>query len=222
MIKKFLSYIMPIPIEIIPSNVSDQLELTWNNGKMVLDTKHTNYSYGNLQKVLRKGLLKIGIENINQMQHILLLGVAGGSVVETLTKEFKFENKITGIEIDPIVLKVAEKYFQINTIPNFEIILEDANKFVTETNQLYDLIIIDIFEDCFMPDFVYSEIFISNIKRILKPKGYILFNTIVLNKIDLEKNKSYKNQFENSKFVLQSFPNIDDKNELFLIHKEYE
>ena len=93
MIKKFLSYLIPIPIEIIPSNVSEQLELTWNNGKLILDTKHTNYSYGNLQKVLRKGLLKIGKENINQMQHILLLGVAGGSVVETLTREFKFEKK---------------------------------------------------------------------------------------------------------------------------------
>ncbi|RRJ91303.1 methyltransferase domain-containing protein [Paenimyroides tangerinum] len=222
MIKKFLSYLIPIPIEIIPSNVSEQLELTWNNGKLVLDTKHTNYSYGNLQKVLRKGLLKIGKENINQMQHILLLGVAGGSVVETLTREFKFEKKITGIEIDPVVIKVAEKYFHLNEIQNFEVILADANIFVTETKHIYDLIIIDIFEDCFMPDFVYSEAFISNIKKILKPKGYILFNTIVLNKTAEEKNKSYKNQFESTKFVVQSFPNIDDKNELFLIKKEYE
>ena len=60
MIKKILSYLVPIPIEIIPSNISEQLELTWNNGKLVLDTKRTNYSYVNLQKVLRKGLLKIG------------------------------------------------------------------------------------------------------------------------------------------------------------------
>lgn len=222
MIKKFLSYLLPIQVQVIPSNVSEQLEITWNNGKLVLDTKHTNYSYGNLQKVLRKGLLKIGLENINQMNHILLLGVAGGSVVETLTKEFKYNKEITGIEIDPVVIKVAEKFFHINEIPNFEVILADANEYVAKTNLLYDLIIIDIFEDCLMPDFVYSNSFIENIKRVLKPKGYILFNTIVLNKVTEEKNKSYKSHFESAKFAIQSFPNIDEKNELFLIRKEYE
>lgn len=222
MIKKILSYLVPIPIEIIPSNISEQLELTWNNGKLVLDTKRTNYSYGNLQKVLRKGLLKIGKQNIKQMQHILILGVAGGSVVKTLTDEFMFDKKITGIEIDPVVIKVAKKYFKIHDIPNFEIIIADANKYITETKQIYDLIIIDLFEDCFMPDFVYSENFVSNIKRSLKPKGFILFNTIVIDKITEEKNKSYINQFESTKFAIQKFPNIDDQNELFIIEKEYE
>lgn len=222
MIKRLLSYLLPIPIKIFPSKVSDQLELTWNNGKLVLDTKHTNYSYGNLQKVLRKGLLKIGKENINQMQSILILGVAGGSVIRTLTNEFQFQNKITGIEIDPVVLKIAEQYFKINEISNLELILADANVFVSQTTEIYDLIVIDIFQDCHMPDFLYSENFVSNIKKILKPKGYILFNTIVLNKTSEQKNKSFKNHFESSKFAFKSFPNIDDKNELFLIKKEYE
>ena len=73
-----------------------------------------------------------------------------------------------------------------------------------------------------MPDFVYSENFVSNIKRSLKPKGFILFNTIVIDKITEEKNKSYINQFESTKFAIQKFPNIDDQNELFIIEKEYE
>jgi len=222
MIKKLLSFLLPIPVEIIPSNVSDQLELTWYNGKLLLDTKHTNYSYGNLQKVLRKGLLKIGSDKINQMQHILILGVAGGSVVKTLTEEFNFDKQITGVELDPVVIKIANKFFNLNDISNFEIILDDANKYVAETKLLFDLIIIDIFEDCFMPEFLYSNQFTNNIKRILKPKGYIIFNTIVLNKTAEEKNKLYKNQFETTKFAFESFPNIDDKNELFLIYKEYE
>lgn len=222
MIKKIISYLTPVPLEVIPSNVSEQLELTLYNGKLLLDTKRTNYSYGNLQKVLRKGLLKIGSESINQMQHILVLGVAGGSVIKTLTDEFKYDNKITGIEIDPVVIKIANKYFKINEISNFEIILADANQYVKETNLLFDLIIIDIFEDCFMPDFLYSDEFIENTKRILKPKGYILFNSIVLNKKSEEKNFTYKQYFLESKYQFQSFPNLNDKNELILIKKEFE
>lgn len=222
MIKKLLSYLAPIPIEIIPSNTSDQLELNWNNGKVVLDTKHTNYSYGNLQKVLRKGLLKIGKENINQMKNILVLGVAGGSVIRTLTDELAFKGNITGVEIDPVVLKVADKYFKLNEIENLEIKLMDAKDYVSNTHQIFDLIIIDIFEDFFMPEFLFSVEFVSNVKNIIKPKGYLLFNTIVLNKTDHYRNKNYQSYFDSNKFNLYSFPKIDEKNELFLIRKEYE
>jgi len=222
MIKKLLSYLMPIQETIIPSNVSEQLEVTWNNGKLVLDTKHTNYSFGSLEKILRKALYKIGINTILDMQHILVLGVAGGSVIKTLREEMHFKNKITGVEIDPVVIKVAEKYFGLKKYQKVSIIIADANDFVSNTNQIFDLIIIDIFEDCFMPDFLYTSDFISHTKNILKPKGYILFNTIILNKNSQDKNQTYKKHFESSKFTVDSFPIINDKNEVFIIKKEFE
>jgi spermidine synthase len=70
------------------------------NGKLVLDSENTNYSYGNLQRILRKGLHTIGLERINKMNKILVLGVEGVSVIKTLTEEFKFKGKIIGVEID--------------------------------------------------------------------------------------------------------------------------
>ena len=60
MIKQLLSYFLPIKIYETQSTVSSNLEVTWNNGKLVLDSKHTNYSYGSLEKVLRKGFQQIG------------------------------------------------------------------------------------------------------------------------------------------------------------------
>jgi spermidine synthase len=41
----------------------------------------------------------IGYERIRNFESILILGVAGGSVIETLNKEVKFDGKITGVEI---------------------------------------------------------------------------------------------------------------------------
>ena len=222
MIKKLLSYLSPIPIQVIPSQISEQLELTWYNGKLLLDTKRTNYSYGNLQKVLKKGLNNIGYDQIDQMQHILVLGVAGGSVVKTLVEDFKFNKQITGVELDPVVIKIAKKHFKIDEISNFDLIEADAKQFVRKTKSLYDLIIIDVFEDCFMPDFLFENEFINNITTILKPKGFILFNTIVLNKASEDRNELYKAQFNKGKFQISSFPNIDDKNELIIIKKEFD
>jgi hypothetical protein len=57
--------------------VSKSIEITWTNGELVLDSK-TNYSYGSLQRILRLGLKSIGFDKIIKMNHVLILGVAGG------------------------------------------------------------------------------------------------------------------------------------------------
>ena len=118
MIKRLLSYILPVKIYEKHSEISQSLEVTWNNGKLVLDSKNTNYSYGSLQKVLRKGLVAIGFEKICEMQDILVLGVAGGSVIKTLVNDVKYKNNITGVEIDKAVMELSNVYFGLNQIEN--------------------------------------------------------------------------------------------------------
>ena len=115
-IKKWLSWIIPITIYKSDSKISKSLEITWTNGKLVLDTQNTNYSYGSLQRILRTGLLQIGFDRIRSMNNILILGVAGGSVIKTLVNEIKFTKKITGVEIDDEIIKIANQYFQLNKI----------------------------------------------------------------------------------------------------------
>ena len=56
MIAKFFSYFLPINVIKRKSTISNSLEVTWNNGELVLDSKNTNYSYGSLQRILKKGL----------------------------------------------------------------------------------------------------------------------------------------------------------------------
>ncbi len=64
MLRRLFSYFVPINIHKKNSGVSKTLEVTWNNGQLVLDSKNTNYSYGSLQRILRKGLKYIGFERI--------------------------------------------------------------------------------------------------------------------------------------------------------------
>src|SRR5690606_33755279 len=82
MLKKYLSYILPIKIYQKKSQISKNLEVTWNNGQLVLDSENTNYSFGSLQRILRKGLKYIGFKRIQNFENILVLGVAGGSVIK--------------------------------------------------------------------------------------------------------------------------------------------
>lgn len=218
MVRKLVSYFFPINIDKRNSPVSKSLEVTWNNGELVLDSKNTNYSYGSLQRILRKGLKYIGFERIRKFENVLLLGVAGGSVIKTLVNEIKYKGKITGIEIDETVLKIANQYFELNKIPNLEIVVDDAFEFVLKTKKTYDLIIIDIFQDSTMPNFLFQDFFIERINSLLNINGFILFNTMVISKQDEERNLLYKSKF-NKNYSLRMYPKVEVHNELFTIKK---
>ncbi|WP_395043231.1 spermidine synthase [Flavobacterium sp.] len=218
MFAKFFSYFIPINVITKNSSVSKSLEVTWNNGELVLDSKNTNYSYGSLQRILRKGLKYIGFERIKEFENILVLGVAGASVIKTLVDEIKFKGKITGVEIDSNIIEIANKYFKINEIKNLEIIIDDAFEYVLKTKTKYDLIIIDIFQDTKMPNFLFEDYFINRINFILNKNGFILFNTMIINEKDRIRNLDYKKKFDDN-YSLRMYPKVEEHNELFTIKK---
>ena len=214
MFKKILSYFYPITIYMETSMISKSIEVTLYNGKMLLNTKNTNYSYGSLQLILKKGLLDIGKAEISSMESILILGVAGGSVVQTLVTDFSFTKNITGVEIDDEIIDVANSYFNLDKIPNFKCIIADAEQFVQSDTNHYDLIVIDIFKDTEMPAFLFEKSFIDNVKQLLDKNGYILFNTMHLNKNVIE---NYLLHFDAHNFTQKVLKNVERYNDVIII-----
>jgi predicted O-methyltransferase YrrM len=219
MLQKLFSYIIPLTIFKQKSNISHSLEVTWANGELVLDSSHTNYSYGSLQRILKKGLINIGFEKIRTMQDILVLGVAGGSVIKTLVNDISFKGKITGIEIDPAIITIANTYFKLNEIQNLEVLIDDASEFVLKTENKYDLVIIDIFQDSKMPDFLFKKHFIQPTFSLLKSEGVILFNTMILNQNHNQRNSKFIAEFKSEDFNIRTIPRIKLHNELIIIEK---
>jgi spermidine synthase len=219
MLKKLFSYILPLNIYKKKSSISQSLEVTWANGELVLDSKNTNYSYGSLQRILRKGLKKIGFEQIKSMQHILVLGVAGGSVIKTLVDEIQYKGKITGVEIDAEIIAIANDYFKLNEISNLEIIIDDAFEFVLKTKEKYDLIIIDIFQDTKMPNFLFEKFFTDRVGFLMKNYGFLLFNTMILNEKQNIRNQQFSEQFDSNQFSVKKLPRIEQHNELIIVEK---
>jgi len=219
MIKKIFSYLLPIKIYETKSSLSKSIEVTWINGELVLDSENANYSYGSLQRILRLGLKNIGYEKIVPMNHVLVLGVAGGSVIKTLVDEIKYKGKITGVEIDPEIIKIANTYFKLDEVKNLEIVIDDAFEFVLKTKAKYDLIIIDIFLDTTMPNFLFETFFINRVCSLLKSRGFILFNTMLLNDNQNLRNKKYVAEFFKNEFQIKTIPRVEIHNELIVIEK---
>lgn len=219
MFKKILSYFYPVTVYKTSSTISKTLEVTLYNGKTLLNTKNTNYSYGSLQKVLKKGLSEIGIHEIKKMNSILILGVAGGSVVKTLVEDFGFRNNITGVELDAEIIEIAHTHFNLDKFSNFKCIIDDAEQFVAASENSYDLILIDIFKDSEMPMFLFETNFINNIKKILETKGYILFNTMILDKNKKQIIEQYLQQFKDENYNIKILRNVEKFNDLVIVKK---
>lgn len=170
---RFLSYFFVIHQRKVQSSVSGTIEINFANGRKVLDSENTNYSYGALQQVLRYGLTKL---NLQRVSSILLLGVGGGSVIKTLQNEFRYKGKITGVELDPILLEMARVEFGVEASDSVNLIAGDANDFLSTSLEKFDLIIIDLFVDTDIPAFVFEVPFWNLIIANLSPEGRFLFN----------------------------------------------
>lgn len=218
-LQRLLSYLLPIKIYQIASDINQNLEVTWNNGRLVLDSKNTNFSYGSLERVMQIGLQTIGKETILNYQTVLLLGVGGGSSIKLLQDVFLFSGEIIGVELDPKVITIANEYFHINKRKKVQIVEGDAAVFVSDTELKYDLIVVDIFQDSHMPSFLFTEEFTQNLKRILSENGSILFNSIVTLSTEFKRNQQYQQLLQKTFTKVRKLSNVEGNNELFIYSK---
>jgi len=199
-----------------PSEVNGRLKVKWREGKKVLNTKQTNYSYGTLEKVLNYGLDSIPLENI---ESVLLLGMGGGCIINSLRNRYQCLAPITAIELDPVVIDIAEKEFGITESEDLNIIVGDAYDYTLETKSRFDLTIIDIFIDIYVPDKFYSTKFWEAIAKAVNLNGFVLFNT----GIDLTEEQV--NAFLDSLpdcFLYQVMFNVYESNTLIILNKFHE
>lgn len=171
-IKKLLSYVWPQTQKVV-SEYNGTLEITFINGKKVLDSKNANYSYGSLQEILEIGVSKV---DLNKVDTVLLLGLGGGSLIGSLRTKFNFEKEITAVELDAEIIKIAKTEFLIDTDNCLKIVNNDAFNFVENAKEVYDLIVIDLFIDQKVPQQFYSEPFCNHIYNRMSLKGQMVFN----------------------------------------------
>jgi spermidine synthase len=168
------------------SEHSGRLHITLRDGKKILESDNANYSFNSLHRIMRFIFREV---HINPKENILLLGLGGWSVLKIVRKELKKQNKIVAIEIDPVIIDIARKEFELDEYENTEIICEDAYTYVQSDRKKYGLIIIDLWIDNKVPEKFFETVFWEHILRILTKSGQIVFNMLIetTNKDELHK-----------------------------------
>ena len=122
-----------------------------------------------------KALKKVREKNL-PTKKILILGFGGGTAAKIASK-FWPAAQITGIEIDPIIIKLAKKYFALDQTPNLKILQTDAIDYIVN-NQQFNLILVDTYLGDQLPLHSESPNFLNALKKTLSQNGIIIFNRL--------------------------------------------
>lgn len=176
-ISRIASYFYPVTVEKRTGVYLPVLEVNFRNGKYLLDGEKVNYSFGSLHEVFRHAFAEHTID-MHSTGTVLILGFGVGSVAQILQNELNLNCKITGVDIDPVVLDLGKRYFDTDNYPNTHLICDDAFHFVAQDTEMYDLIVIDLFIERRVPKTFLSTGFMELVKQRLNPGGSIFFNRI--------------------------------------------
>jgi len=218
---KVLSYLFPQRIDAAEGHGGAFLEVVVNNGKMMLNANHSNYSFGGLHLIFEQLFDQIAIGKYD-IKKVLLLGLGAGSVVDLLVNKHALKCEIIGVELDPTVIDFAKKYFEIDKYKSLKIIQADAYEFVQNCDEKFDLIVVDLFVGDTVPEVFTSNSFIMNLRKLTHEKCCVAFNKMTDSTKHKEELKSlsatfnqvfpgwelfkiYAYGYENSLFCFNSF-----------------
>lgn len=190
--QRLLSYLYPVTIEKRTGAYLPTIEVNLRNGEYILDGDKVNYSFGSLHDLFLQTLTQFNIRE-RSIKNVLILGFGAGSIAHILHKEFQMNCSITGVEIDSVMLELANKYFDLSGYKDTEIICEDADKFIHRDQNRYDLIIVDLFVEKRVPKKFMKYEFLQEINTHLNPNGFLFFNRINENVFQQEETKNLLN-----------------------------
>ncbi len=119
------------------------------------------------------------LKKIGQRQKTwLILGVAGGTLASVIDKKYA-PKKIVGVEIDPIMIEIGQKYFKTPQIKSLTLIQADAQNYIKQTKEKFDYVLVDMYCGDELPKFVNTDAFIKQVKDL---GTYVVFNHLFYGK----------------------------------------
>lgn len=171
------SYLFPRTIETTSSEHNTCLEVVAMNGKMMLNSATVNYSFGPLDEVWRSAFDQIKLTERKWTQ-LLVLGLGSGNIPSILNEK-KNDFQITGVEIDPVVIRLGKQYFDLDKHPNLNVVIADAEQYLSDSRDKVDVICVDLFIDSKMPVFTEDLAFIHQCLDHLHSGGALLLNRLM-------------------------------------------
>ncbi len=123
-------------------------------------------SYAHLARVFHPG-----------MRRVLLIGLGAGTIPKRFARDYP-ELVIDSVELDPAVVDVAKRYFDIKEDARHRIIVQDGRVHLRRSEAKYDLIILDAYFAEGIPFHLATKEFLEIVRDHLAPGGIVVSNII--------------------------------------------
>jgi spermidine synthase len=117
-----------------------------------------------------------------KQEQVLIVGLGGGAMVHFYA-HYDDRVRMDVVEIDPAVVQIAEKYFDVRTRSNVSVITDDGLRYLEKTESKYDVIYMDAFlkpsrdtDSTGVPLKMKTIQFYKNVQQKLTPAGVVAFN----------------------------------------------
>jgi spermidine synthase len=107
----------------------------------------------------------------------LVVGLGGGAIPRRLWHDFP-DMRVDSVEIDPVVVDVARRYFSFPTDPRLRVFVQDGRRYVQTTNDTYDIAMLDAYYADSMPFHLTTREFFTELKGRMSPDGVVAYNVI--------------------------------------------
>lgn len=109
------------------------------------------------------------------LKNVLIIGGGDGGSSEEVLKHPSVE-KVTMVEIDADVVRVAKEHFGavhngVFDNPKLQVLIEDGMRFVHETKERFDLIVLDLNDPMGPAEPLYTTDFFQRCRQVLAPGG---------------------------------------------------
>jgi len=140
--------------------------------------------------------MTLGVACSANVRNALMIGLGGGTTVRYLN-QYLPDTDFTEVEIDPGVIKMAKKYFDVREGPHMHIVERDARLYMNRATGPYDLIFVDAYRGWFVPFHLTTQEFYALAKSRLAPGGCLVQNvdpsTLLFDAVMATMTKVFKN-----------------------------
>ncbi len=210
--KRIYSYVDDVLIEQVEGQHNQELHVLLSQGRYQLCTANAIYSFAD-----KYDNFKLSFDNLEwekyEIESVLILGLGLASIpfmLEKMGKQFRY----TAVEIDEMVVHLANKYVLENIASPTEVIIGDAYQFLLTNERTFDLVVMDVFVDDIVPQKFRSTRYMEALANALEPGGLAMYN--LLNQTEADK-KDAEEFYEIFKGILEgaSFKNVRGNKMLF-------
>jgi spermidine synthase len=174
----WISYIIPRVVARYSSPYNRDIRVLEEKGKYKILVNGSRQSGEYVLKLWQHAFCEFGIIPSPDIRSILVLGVAGGTVIH-LTSAIYPDATIDGVDIDQKMLGIGKKYFGLDRVKGLTLVVSDAKTFLEKAvrkQKHWDMILVDTHVGPDVPEFVNNERFLTDLRRALAPRGVAIVN----------------------------------------------